>query len=45
VELDAIQRVFANECLSEKLLSAFTTKRTFKELLADAKEIGYEIAP
>jgi len=45
VELGAIQRVFAHEPLSEKLLSAFPTKRTFSELLADVNEIAYEIAP
>jgi hypothetical protein len=45
VSLDAIRRVFAHEPMTEKLLSAFPTKREFGDLLADASEIGYEVAP
>jgi hypothetical protein len=45
VNLDAIRRVFTHEPMSEKLLSAFPTKRGFDDLLADASEIGYEVVP
>jgi hypothetical protein len=45
VDLDAISRVFAHEPLSAALLDAFPSSRDLEDLVADAHEIGYPVAP
>ncbi|PWF54682.1 hypothetical protein C7C56_005370 [Massilia glaciei] len=45
VEAGAVARVFAHEPLSAELLAAFPTSRSLRDVVLDAREIGYPVGP